>query len=285
MAACDFNLAADLSLAAALQAGAAAGLPRLEAQMLLLAALGREPHDRAWLLTHDQEPLNPSAAQTFNLGCQRRLAGEPVAYILGRKAFYGLELCISPAVLDPRDDTETLVDWALELLPAEQPLRVLDLGTGSGAIALAIQAQRPKTQLYAIDASPAALELAQTNAQRLGLGVQFLHGSWFSPVAGQRFDLIVSNPPYIPAQDPHLAALLHEPLSALASGEDGLDDIRQIIAAAPAHLQAGGHVLLEHGFDQALAVAGILAAAGFTNIQQRQDLAGHIRCTGGKIAA
>lgn len=262
----------------------AAGLPRLEAQMLLLHSAGRNSQDRAWLLAHSDDGATAAQAQHFLQLCQRRLQGEPVAYLTGHKAFYGLDLCVSPAVLDPRDDTETLVDWALELLPQQQPLRVLDLGTGSGAIALALKSQRPQVQVSAVDASAAALAVAAQNAQRLGLDVAFLHGSWLAPVAGQQFDLIVSNPPYIAAQDPHLQALRHEPLAALAAGADGLDDIRHIIATAPAHLCADAWLLLEHGFDQSEAVAALLAAAGFSAISQRQDLAGHIRCTGGKIA-
>jgi release factor glutamine methyltransferase len=273
------------TLSTLLRQAQSAGLPRLEAQMLLLHSAGRPTQDRAWLLAHEGDHASAALAEHFAQCCQRRLAGEPVAYLTGRKAFYGLDLHINPAVLDPRDDTETLVDWALELLPLGSPAsaaKVLDLGTGSGAIALAIASQRPAAQVSAVDASAAALEVAARNAQQLALPVAFFHGSWFAPVAGQQFQLIVSNPPYIAAADPHLQALGHEPLTALASGADGLDDIRQIAAAAPAHLLADGHLLLEHGFDQGDAVASILAQAGFVNIEHRRDLAEHIRCTGGQ---
>ena len=273
------------TLDALLQEAHSAGLPRLEAQMLLLHSAGRPTQDRAWLLAHTDDHASSALAEHFLHLCQRRLVGEPVAYLTGRKAFYGLDLHINPAVLDPRDDTETLVDWALDILPLASAAQVLDLGTGSGAIALAIAAQRPAAQVCAVDASAAALAVAQRNAQQLRLPVVFFLGSWFAPLAQQQFDLIVSNPPYIAAADPHLQALRHEPLAALASGADGLDDIRHIIAQAPAHLRAGGHLLLEHGFDQGQAVAQMLAQAGFVQIKQRQDLSGHIRCTGGKITA
>lgn len=273
------------TLGALLQEAQSAGLPRLEAQMLLLHSAGRPTQDRAWLLAHTDDHASSALAEHFLHLCQRRLKGEPVAYLTGRKAFYGLDLHINPAVLDPRDDTETLVDWALDILPLASAAQVLDLGTGSGAIALAIAAQRPAAQVCAVDASAAALAVAQRNAQQLRLPVVFFLGSWFAPLAQQQFDLIVSNPPYIAAADPHLQALRHEPLAALASGADGLDDIRHIIAQAPAHLRAGGHLLLEHGFDQGQAVAQMLAQAGFVQIEQRQDLSGHIRCTGGKITA
>ncbi len=273
------------TFASLMQQAQSAGLPRLEAQMLLLHSAGRPTQDRAWLLAHADDHASAALAEHFEQLCQRRLAGEPVAYLTGRKAFYGLDLHINPAVLDPRDDTETLVDWALELLPLNgvgSATRVLDLGTGSGAIALAIKSQRPQAEVSAVDASETALAVAQRNSQQLRLPVRFLQGSWFAPVAGERFDLIVSNPPYIAAADPHLQALGHEPLSALASGADGLDDIRQIISAAPAHLHAGGWLLLEHGFEQGEAVAQLLAQSGFTSVTQQRDLAGHIRCTGGK---
>lgn len=270
---------------ALLQQAHSAGLPRLEAQMLLLHSAGRPTQDRAWLLAHAGDHVSGALAAHFTHLCQRRLTGEPVAYLTGRKAFYGLDLHINPAVLDPRDDTETLVDWALDILPLASAAQVLDLGTGSGAIALAIASQRPAAQVSAADASAAALAVAQRNAQQLRLPVRFFHGSWFTPLALQQFDVIVSNPPYIAADDPHLQALQHEPLSALASGADGLDDIRHIIAQAPAHLRSGGHLLLEHGYDQGEAVAELLLQSGFTHIGQRRDLAGHIRCTGGQAPA
>ncbi|MFT3812345.1 MAG: peptide chain release factor N(5)-glutamine methyltransferase [Acidovorax sp.] len=258
------------------------GLARIDAQMLLLHALGRDTHDRAWLIAHDGDVLEPSLQATFETLCARRAAGEPVAYLTGRKAFYGLTLHVDARVLDPRPDTETLVDWALELASAHA--RMADLGTGSGAIALALQSQRPHAQVLAVDASADALAVARANAERLGLPVRFAQGDWLKGIAGP-FDLIVSNPPYIPAADPHLAALTHEPLPALASGADGLHDIRAIVAQAPARLAPGGWLLLEHGHDQAPAVQALLRAAGFMAVQSRPDLAGIPRCTGGQWPA
>lgn len=283
---------------AALQQARQAGLDRLDAQVLLLHRLGRETHDRAWLIGHDTDALAAAAAQDFLALCQRRLRGEPVAYLIGQREFHGLQLQVDARVLDPRPDTETLVDWALDLLTGHQNPAVLDLGTGSGAIALAIQHRLPDARVWALDASRDALDVAQANARRLELPVRFLRGSWLDdwaarqadagvadphgPALPERFDLIVSNPPYIRADDPHLAALTHEPLSALASGADGLDDIRRIVAQAPQHLLPGGWLLLEHGWDQALEVAAILQEHGFGPIGHRQDLAGHVRCTGGQ---
>ncbi len=275
-----------------------AGLDRIDAQVLLLHRLGRSPHDRAWLIGHDTDPLPAAVAQDFATLCRRRLEGEPVAYLTGRREFHGLELQVDARVLDPRPDTETLVDWALEVLAGIESPSVIDLGTGSGAIALALQHRRRDARVWALDASQDALAVAQANAQRLGLAVQFIHGSWLAdwperqaeaaerlpagPALPERFDLIVSNPPYIRADDPHLAALTHEPLSALASGTDGLDDIRAIVAQAPAHLLPGSWLLLEHGWDQAGAVAAILRAQGFELVGHQRDLAGHLRCTGGR---
>jgi release factor glutamine methyltransferase len=256
------------------------GLDRLDAQLLVLHAVGRADVERAWLLAHDTDALPDAAHATLQTTVRRRAAGEPLAYITGHKAFYVLDLCVDARVLVPRPDTETLVDWALELL-GTAPARVLDLGTGSGAIALALQHCRPALDVLAIDYSADALAVAQANAQRLHLKVQFAQGSWLDGVQG-RFDLIVSNPPYIAALDPHLAALTHEPLQALASGDHGLDDIRTIIAQAGRHLQPGGWLLLEHGYDQAAAVRTLLADAGFDHAQSRRDLAGIERCSGGR---
>ena len=258
--------------------------------MLLLHVLNQPTRARAWLLTHDGEPLPAAAAQRLAALAERRRAGEPIAYLVGQKAFHGLTLQVDARVLDPRDDTETLVDWALELLPtttaanARASASVLDLGTGSGAIALAVAHQRPHARVTAVDASADALAVASANAQRLGLPVVMRHGSWFAPVAGERFDLILSNPPYIAEGDAHLPALAHEPRQALVSGADGLDDLRHIVAHAPAHLRAGGWLLLEHGWDQADAVQGLLHAAGFKQVQSRRDLGGQPRCTGGRWA-
>lgn len=288
----------------ALQHARQQGLERLDAQVLLLHLLGRSPHDRAWLLAHDTDTLPANIATAFTALCQRRLNGEPIAYLTGQREFYGLPLHVDARVLDPRPDTETLVDWALDVLANHAHPTVLDLGTGSGAVALALQQQRPDAHVWAVDASTDALSVAHANAQRLHLPVQFLQGHWlqgwqpFSAATSatgqpepqgttthpttppQQFDLIVSNPPYIRHDDPHLAALTHEPLQALASGPDGLDDIRAIVAQAPAHLVAGGWLLLEHGWDQADAVAALLQAHGYGPAQHRHDLAGHVRCTG-----
>ena len=263
----------------ALHDAAAAGLARIDAQMLLLHALGRATSDRAWLLAHDGDALPAPVAQRFAELCRRRAGGEPVAYLTGCKEFFGLELQIDARVLDPRPDTETLVEWALELING--PLTVADLGTGSGAIALALKSQRPQAQVTAVDASADALAVASANAQRLGLSVTFRQGSWLHGDTG-RYDVIVSNPPYVAAADPHLAALRHEPLQALASGADGLDDLRAITAQAPPRLAPGGWLLLEHGHDQASAVRALLAAQGFARIASRRDLAGIERCTGGQ---
>ena len=269
------------TLGAALRQLQTGGLPRLEAQMLLLHALGQPPQARAWLLAHDDDALPADAATRLHALATRRLAGEPMAYLTGEKHFHGLRLQVDARVLDPRDDTETLVDWALALLPADAPRRVLDLGTGSGAIALAIAHARPQARVTAVDASADALTVARANAGQLGLAVTLHHGDWLAPVAGEVFDLIVSNPPYIAEGDAHLPALAHEPRSALVSGADGLDDLRRIVATAPAHLAPGGWLLLEHGWDQAAAVRALLADAGFAQVQSRRDLAGIERCSGG----
>ncbi len=260
----------------------ASGLERLDAGMLLLFALGRDPHERAWLLAHGTDELPAPVLQHFQSLCEQRRNAMPLAYLLGRTEFYGLPLSITPKVLDPRDDTETLVDWALSLMPVQAALEVVDLGTGSGAIALALQHERPAAQIWAVDQSPEALAVAQRNAQALQLTLRCLQGNWLSTMpADQRFDLIVSNPPYLAAHDPHLPGLRHEPRQALVSGEDGLDDIRTLIHQAPAHLKPGGWLLLEHGHDQSQAVQALLRQAGFDQVQSRPDLAGISRCTGG----
>jgi release factor glutamine methyltransferase len=266
-------------LAQCLHQAQSQGLARVDAQILLLHALARPLHERAWLLAHDTDLLTAMQQQTWALAVQRRLQGEPVAYITGRKDFFGLTLNVDARVLDPRPDTETLVEWALELLAADQPARVLDLGTGSGAVALALQHQRPAAQVTAVDASADALAVASANAQRLNLPVNCVLSHWMDAVPGP-FELIVSNPPYVAEGDPHLAALTHEPLSALTSGTDGLDDIRQIIAQSPSRLAPGGWLLLEHGWNQSAPVQALLREAGFAQVQSRRDLGGIERCTG-----
>jgi len=280
---------ANPTLAQCLAQAQALGLARLDAQMLLLHSLERPLHERAWLLAHDTDLLSPAQQAAWQVALQRRLAGEPLAYITGRKEFWGLTLAVDARVLDPRPDTETLVDWALAVLPTSTisasnqsgRLRILDLGTGSGAIALALQHARPDAQVWAVDASEAALEVARANAGQLKLPVQFIASDWFTQVDGV-FDLIVSNPPYIADADPHLAALHHEPLQALTSGADGLADLRCIVAGSLQHLAPQGWLLLEHGFDQAEAVRALLTQAGFTHVQSQADLAGHARCSGGQ---
>ena len=280
----------------ALRQASQQGLDRLDAQLLLLHALGRPSHQRSWLLAHDTDAITPSARLAFENLCQRRQAGEPVAYLTGQRHFHGLALQVDARVLDPRPDTETLVDWALDILAQDSPTAaptVLDLGTGSGAIALAIQQARPQAEVWAVDASPDALAVARLNAERLDLPVHGCQNHWLRDWPPEptpphtahppaRFDLIVSNPPYIAEGDAHLPALRHEPLLALTSGADGLDAIRQIVAAAPAHLAPGGWLLLEHGHDQADAVSALLHAAGWQAVAHRQDLAGHRRCTGAR---
>lgn len=259
------------------------GLDRLDAQLLLLHALGRPAHDRAWLVAHDTDALPAAVQAAFDAGVQRRMVGEPVAYITGHKEFFGLDLQVDARVLVPRPDTETLVEWALEVMKERPRASVIDLGTGSGAVALALKHSRPSLSVSAVDASTDALDVAKGNARRLQLPIEFLQGSWLSGISG-RFHAIVSNPPYIAAQDQHLKNLTHEPLQALASGADGLDDIRQIISQAMAHLHPGGWLLLEHGWDQAGAVRAMLMNAGFEDVQSRRDLSDIERCSGGRAA-
>jgi release factor glutamine methyltransferase len=263
------------------------GLDTLDAQLLLLHALGRAEHDRAWLLAHDTDTLPDDAYAVLHAHMARRRQGEPVAYLTGHKEFYGLDLQVDARVLVPRPDTETLVDWALEVLamPDAQasslPRSAIDLGTGSGAIALALKHSCATLQMHALDYSHDALQVAQANAQRLRLEVQFHQGAWLGDIT-RTFDIIVSNPPYIAAADPHLAALTHEPLQALASGADGLDDLRTILDQARTRLTPGGWLLLEHGYDQAALVRNLLIHAGYAQVQSRRDLAGTERCSGGQ---
>ena len=270
-----------------LQASHEIGLDRLDAQILLLHALQKPTHDRAWLLSHDTDTIMPAQQQNFDRLIERRLAGEPVAYLVGSKAFFGLNLAVTADVLVPRPDTECLVDWALACMVASDAPSVLDLGTGSGAIGLAIKHNHSNANVTLVDASQAALDVALGNAASLGLvgiGLRGLQSNWFERVpADDRFDLIVSNPPYIADGDSHLAALVHEPLMALTSGADGLNAIRQIIHDAPRYLKSGGWLLLEHGFDQAAAVRELLLDRGFEQVTSRLDLNGIERCSGGTL--
>ena len=364
-----------MNLAQALAAGTALGLERLDAQLLLLHALGRPDADRAWLVAHDTDALDEPTAAAFLSLCQRRAAAEPLAYLVGHKEFFGLDLKVDARVLVPRPDTETLVGWALEILgchpgrdpgskppapgchpgldpgstspapsghpgrdPASTPpppgchpgldpgstsraawiadqvrndslmdqarndspaqqvrsdslagqvgndsvaAQVLDLGTGSGAIALAIKKHLPGAFVEAVDVSAEALEVAIGNAKSLSLQVEFRQACWLAGTRS-RYDLIVSNPPYVAQGDAHLPDLRHEPAQALEAGPDGLREIRKIISQAPGHLRNGGWLLLEHGWDQAPAVRALLEAAGFGGVQSRRDLAGIERCSGGK---
>lgn len=260
------------------------GMPRLDAQILLLTALERDPHDRAWLFTHDHEPMPTDSVSRWRALEERWHSGEPVAYLVGHKEFYGLDLQVDSRVLIPRPDTETLVDWTRQLIGGlRAPVHVIDLGTGSGAIALALASQNvPGLQVSATDASADALAVARSNAHTLSLDVRFCHGDWLGAVPGERFDIIVSNPPYIAEDDEHLAALRYEPCSALGSGPDGLSDIRAIVEQAPDHLRGGGWLLFEHGHNQSAAVRRLLTQAGFVEVTSHTDLAGIERCTGGR---
>jgi release factor glutamine methyltransferase len=266
----------------AAELGLEASEARIEAQMLLGEALNVS---RAWMIANAEEALPPELNDRFLTLLQRRLGGEPVAYILGRREFYGLEFKVGPGVLIPRPDTETLVEAALQRIPAQSPMHVLDLGTGSGAIAIAIAFHRPQARVVAVDFSQAALDIARKNAAALGTtNLHLLRSDWFSALEQQCFEIIVSNPPYIAAADPHLTQgdLRFEPSSALASGADGLDDIRRIIETAPEHLEAGGWLLLEHGYDQSGKVAELLKAEGFAEVGHAADLAETERVTFGK---
>lgn len=242
-----------------------------EAELLLAHLLQRS---RTWLFAHDDHSVDAESAQRMRALIQRRADGEPVAYLLGRRGFWRFDLQVSPATLIPRPETERLVELALERLPRDRALAVADLGTGSGAIALALAAERPSARVVAVDLSDPALQVARANAADLGLGnVEFRQGDWFAPLAGERFDLIASNPPYIEAGDPHLGQgdLRFEPLAALASGGDGLDAIRRIARDAPAHLHAGGWLLIEHGWRQGAAVRELLSAAGLIDAITEND--------------
>lgn len=266
--------------------GRALGLDRaaagFESALLLAWALGVT---RAHLLAHPERRLADHERRCFQELIGRRAGGEPVAYITGRREFFDLELKVTPAVLIPRPETELLVEEALKRMPESEPLRVLDLGTGSGAVALALARQRPRARVTATDAASDALALARENGQRLGLGnVSFVLSDWFAALARERFHRVVANPPYVADGDPHLNAgdLRFEPRRALAAGPDGLDAIRAIVAAAPAHVAAGGWLLLEHGYDQAGACRRLLEQAGFGELFSAADLSGIPRVSGGR---
>jgi release factor glutamine methyltransferase len=262
---------------------AQAGLVPLVAQVLLAHAAGR---DRAWLVAHATDALDRATLDTFFALAKRRRDGEPVAYLVGRREFWGLDLAVDPRVLIPRPETETLVEAALARLPADRPIRVLDLGTGSGAIALALARERPRAGIVAVEASAPALALARRNAERLGLrNVEFVAADWYDGLDAAPFDAIVSNPPYVARLDPHLAEgdVRHEPTLALVGGADGLAALRTIVAGAPARLRDAGWLLVEHGHDQAGAVRALLADAGFGALVSVRDLAGVPRVAAGQV--
>ena len=246
-----------------------------EARLLLAAATG---FSEASVLAHPERQLPFQVEASFLEMTRRRAAGEPVAYILGHKEFYGLDLAVTPAVLIPRPETELLVDLAL----ARKPASVVDIGTGSGAIALALKRHLPAARVVATDASAAALEVAKRNAVRLALEIELRHGRWFEPFAGERFEAIICNPPYVVADDPHLAELQYEPRFAIVAGADGLDAFRILAREAPDHLLPGGWLLLEHGAGQHEAVRALLEAAGLETTESWPDLAGIPRVSGGK---
>jgi release factor glutamine methyltransferase len=252
-----------------------------EAELLLAHALGR---NRAWLIAHAGEPPDAHALARFEALLARRASGEPIAYILGRREFWSLDLAVGPGVLIPRGDTEALVEIALQHIPQDTHVEIADLGTGSGAIALALARERPQARVLATDVSSAALDVARSNAQRLAIAnIEFATGDWCAALGTRRFHLIASNPPYIAAGDPHLRRgdLRHEPLQALVSGSDGLDAIRTIVRTAPAHLYARGWLVLEHGHDQGAAVRALLQAAEYANVFTADDLEGRERVSGG----
>lgn len=271
------------TVGAALQT-ARQSIPLSEARLLLGYLLGK---NLAWIEAHRDDALPAEAAERFAAWVARRAQGEPVAYLLGLREFYGRDFSVSPAVLIPRHETELLVELALAkvktvLAPAGPA--IVDLGTGSGCIAITLALEAPSAQVMAVDASTEALAVARANAAALAAPVNFVQGSWFEPLEGSRFHLIVSNPPYICADDPHLKQgdVRFEPASALASGPSGLDDIRAIASGAPSHLHPGGWLLFEHGYDQAEAMVGVFEEAGFSTIEQHLDLAGIVRVTLGQ---
>lgn len=275
------------TIAAAL-AAARNVLPAADARLLLAHVLGR---NTAWLEAHREEVLDPATAARFAALVQRRAAGEPVAYLVGRREFYGRDFAVTPEVLIPRPETELLVELALEKLGDKVgsggTARLLDLGTGSGCLAITLALELPGMQVTAVDVSPAALTIARRNAARLGAEVAFIESDWFAALPPQSFELIVANPPYVAADDPHLAQgdLRFEPAAALTDHADGLTAIRRIVAEAPRWLAEGGWLFFEHGWDQGDAARELLSAAGFEAIEQRRDLAGIVRASGGRKPA
>lgn len=258
------------------------GESRREAQILLGHALGAS---RAWLVAHRGDATPTEHAARYRQLLESRCRGVPVAYLIGRREFHSLDFRITPDVLIPRADTETLVDAALGLVADRAGSAILDLGTGSGCVAIVLAVRLPTAKVTAVDRSAQALRVARENAETHSAKVDFLEGDWFAPLGMRKFDLIVSNPPYVPAADPHLERgdLRFEPASALVSGPDGLSDIRRIVAAAPAHLHPGGRILLEHGHDQADQCARLLQDAGFQDLASFPDLAGVRRVAGGRL--
>lgn len=251
--------------------------PRLEAEVLLAHVLGK---GRTHLIAWQDQALTSEQEAAFRVLVEQRAQGIPVAYLLQEREFWSLPLRVSPDTLIPRPETERLVELALARIPADAAWRIADLGTGSGAIALALASERPRSQLIAIDRSPGALAVARANAERLGIrNIEFLNGDWLAPLRDDTLEMIVSNPPYIAADDPHLTRgdVRFEPRSALASGADGLDDIRSIVTSAYAHLKPGGALLLEHGYQQGAAVVALMQAHGYQRVEDHRDYAGHGR--------
>lgn len=273
--------------AASRQIAAALGLDtreaRLDARVLAAFAWDVAP---AWLIAHDTDAPTAVQAATFDALLARRLAGEPVAYLTGVREFFGRPFRVTPDVLIPRPDTELLVERALACLPPDQPADVLDLGTGSGCVAIILALERPLARVVAVDQSAAALAVARQNAQTLGARVEFVHSHWFDALGGRRFNIIVSNPPYIPAHDPHLhnGDVRFEPRQALAAGPAGLDDLATLVQQAAAHLLPAGTLLLEHGYDQGPAVQDLFRRAGYPAPQTCHDLAGHPRVTCARLS-
>ncbi|MBT9567562.1 MAG: peptide chain release factor N(5)-glutamine methyltransferase [Thiobacillus sp.] len=256
---------------------------RLEARVLATHAWSVDP---AWLIAHDTDSVTVAQQRAFEALVSQRESGTPIAYLVGTREFYGRSFAVSPDVLIPRPDTELLVDLALTRIPRDQPVAVLDLGTGSGCIALTLALERPQAAVTAVDQSAAALEMARRNAEHLHASVEFLSSDWFAALDARRFDLIVSNPPYIAGSDAHLLRgdVRFEPRSALVAGTDGLDDLQYLVAAAPAHLRPDGWLLLEHGYDQAGRVRDFLQRQAFQNISGWRDLGGMPRVSGGKVS-